>query len=38
MIRLGDGLRLPLELVTESVGILAIKRAGKSHTAKNIVE
>jgi hypothetical protein len=37
-LHLAPDLALPLELVTESVGILAVKRAGKSHTAKKIVE
>jgi hypothetical protein len=37
-LKISDALALPLELVTESVGILAVKRAGKSHTAKKIVE
>jgi hypothetical protein len=37
-IRLSKSLRLPLELVTESVAILAVKRAGKSHTAKKLTE
>lgn len=37
-IRLADNLTLPIELVTESVGILAVKRAGKSHTAKKLTE
>lgn len=38
VLHLAHDLRLPLELVTESVGILAVKRAGKSHTAKKLVE
>lgn len=37
-LRLAHGLSLPIELVTESVGILAVKRAGKSHTAKKLTE
>ncbi len=37
-LRVAADLMLPLELVTESVGILAVKRAGKSHTAKKLVE
>lgn len=37
-IRIARDLSLPLDLVTESVAILAVKRAGKSHTAKKIVE
>lgn len=35
---LANDLALPLAVVTESVGILAVKRAGKSHTAKRLVE
>lgn len=37
-IHLSDDLSLPLELVTESVAILAVKRAGKSYTARKLVE
>jgi len=37
-LHISDALSLPLELVTESVAILAVKRAGKSHTAKKLVE
>ncbi len=37
-LRLAPELALPLELVTESVSILAIKRAGKSYTARKLVE
>jgi hypothetical protein len=32
-LHLSDALTLPLELVTESVGILAVKRAGGSYGA-----
>ena len=31
MLRLAVGISLPVELVIKSVGILAVKRAGKSH-------
>lgn len=37
-LRLGEGFAFPLELVTESVAILAVRRAGKSNTAKVLVE
>ena len=37
-VRISDALSLPIDLVTESIGILAVKRAGKSHTAKKLVE
>ncbi len=38
MLKLADGLRLPVHLVTESVGILAKRRAGKSTTARRLAE
>lgn len=37
-LRISKELALPLELVTESVAILAVKRAGKSVTAKRLYE
>mgnify|MGYP001612667405 FL=1 len=37
-LHLADKFTLPLETVTESLAILARKRAGKSHTAKRLVE
>jgi hypothetical protein len=36
--RLADDLYLPLELATETVGILAKRRVGKSYTAARLVE
>ena len=38
LLQLADKFTLPLETVTESLAILARKRAGKSHTAKRLVE
>lgn len=38
MIRIADNLSLPLEVVTESIAILAIKRAGKSYAARRLAE
>jgi hypothetical protein len=38
VIKLASDLSLPLELVTESVAILARKRAGKSYTARKLAE
>jgi hypothetical protein len=38
VIRLGPDLALPLDLVTETIGILARKRAGKSYTARKLAE
>lgn len=38
LIRLASDLSLPLELVTESVAILAKRRAGKSYLARKLVE
>lgn len=38
MIKIAFNLSLPLDLVTESIGILAIKRVGKSYLAQKIVE
>lgn len=37
-LHLADKFTLPLDTVTESIAILARKRAGKSHTAKRLVE
>lgn len=37
-LRISSDLTFPLELVTESVAILAARRAGKSHTAKKLTE
>jgi hypothetical protein len=37
-LQLADNFYLPIDAVTESVGILAVKRAGKSHTAKKLAE
>jgi DNA helicase HerA-like ATPase len=37
-IHLSRDVALPLEVVTESIGILARKRAGKSYTAKRFAE
>ena len=37
-LRLAPELALPLDLVTESLSILAIKRAGKSYLARKITE
>ncbi len=37
-LHLADDLALPLELATETVGILAKRRAGKSYTAARLVE
>jgi hypothetical protein len=37
-VRLADSLELPLDIVTETVGILARKRAGKSYAARKLVE
>ena len=34
--RISESLSLPLDLVTESVSILAIKRMGKIYTASKI--
>lgn len=38
MIKIASNLVLPTDLVTESIGILAIKRVGKSYLAQKIVE
>lgn len=38
MLKLAEGLKLPVHLVTESVGILAKRRAGKSTTARRLTE
>jgi hypothetical protein len=38
MIRLAHNLALPVEVVTQSVAILAKKRAGKSYTARRFAE
>lgn len=37
-IKLAAGTPLPIDIVTESIAILAIKRAGKSTTARRLVE
>jgi uncharacterized protein len=37
-IHLAEGTSLPVDIVTESIAILAIKRAGKSTTARRLVE
>jgi uncharacterized protein len=37
-VRLAPGLSLPVDIVTESIACLAIKRAGKSSTCRRIVE
>jgi uncharacterized protein len=37
-IKLGPGLDLPLEIVTQAVAILAKRRAGKSYLARRLVE
>jgi len=37
-IQLSADLSLPLEFTTESTAILAVRRAGKSHTAKRLAE
>src|ERR1044071_6376151 len=38
MLKISPDLSLPLEFVTESTAILAIKRAGKSYLARKIAE
>lgn len=38
VLKLADNLKLPIHLVTESVGILAKRRAGKSTTARRLAE
>ncbi len=38
MINIGEGCTFPDTLVTESIGIFAVKRAGKTTTAKRLVE
>lgn len=37
-LNLANGLRIPVDIVTESVGILAKRRAGKSTTARRLTE
>src|SRR5688572_17834750 len=37
-LRISESLSLPLDLVTESVSILAIKRMGNSYTARKIAD
>lgn len=37
-LKLGKGLSLPLEAVTETFALLAKRRAGKSYTASVLVE
>jgi hypothetical protein len=38
MIHIGDGHKLPLDIATESIAIIARKGAGKTHTGKVIAE
>jgi hypothetical protein len=38
MVRLARELELPLDLVTQTVGVLAKRRAGKSYLARRLVE
>jgi hypothetical protein len=38
MLKLADNLKLPVELVTQAIGILAKRRAGKSYTARRLTE
>lgn len=38
MLKLADNLKLPVHVVTESIGILAKRRAGKSTTARRLTE
>jgi DNA helicase HerA-like ATPase len=38
VVRLADDLTLPLDVVTEAIGILARRRAGKSYLARKLVE
>lgn len=37
-LRVGDGLTLPRDVVTQSIALLAIRRAGKSNAAAVIAE
>src|SRR5277367_5138252 len=37
-LKLAPGVTLPLEVVTQTIGILAQKRKGKSYTARRLVE
>ena len=38
MIKLADHLSLPLEVVTQTIGLLAKRRAGKSYTIRRLIE
>jgi hypothetical protein len=38
MLKLADNLRLPLDVVTQTIAILAKRRAGKSYTMRRLVE
>ena len=38
MLKLADNLRLPLDIVTQTLAVLAKRRAGKSYTMRRIVE
>jgi DNA helicase HerA-like ATPase len=38
MLKIADNLSLPVDVVTQAIGILAIRRAGKSYTARRLVE
>jgi hypothetical protein len=38
LLKLADNLKLPIHIVTESIGILAKRRAGKSTTARRLTE
>ena len=37
-LHLGPGVTLPLETVTQAIAIIAKRRAGKSYTARRLVE
>src|SRR3954465_13812431 len=37
-LRLAEGLTLPVDAVTQAIGILAKRRAGKSYTARRFAE
>src|SRR5688500_3733878 len=38
MLKLADNLKLPLDVVTQTIAILAKRRAGKSYTMRRLVE
>src|SRR4051812_5522181 len=38
MLKLADNLKLPVEVVTQTIGILAKRRAGKSYAARRLAE